>query len=226
MPFAPTGRRPGRRCPASETAGRCWGTQTARSRSTHVMGGRARSRSIRDAILHALAQDETLEPRDVIVMCPDIENFAPLIQATFGVAETVVPLDGDDTELARAADPTAAQTPRQTDLRVRLADRSLRQTNPVLGCRLAAARALPAAPDRLAGARSRRSRAGPPPLRAARRRSDPAAGLDRRGGYPLGLGRAAPCSLQARTDRERDLADGPAAAAARRHDDRRRAAAV
>ncbi len=42
-------------------------------------------------------------------MCPDIEAFAPLIQATFGV-----PVNGKD-------------------LRVRLADRSLRQTNPVLG---------------------------------------------------------------------------------------------
>ena len=49
---------------------------------------------IRDAILHALAEDESLEPRDVIVMCPDIETFAPLIQATFGAGEA--PLDGDD----------------------------------------------------------------------------------------------------------------------------------
>ncbi len=66
---------------------------------------------MRAAILHELEQDPTLEPRDVIVMCPDIETFAPLIQATFGA--------GDE-----APEP---------DLRVRLADRSLRQTNPVLG---------------------------------------------------------------------------------------------
>ncbi len=39
---------------------------------------------IRDAVLHLLEEDPTLEPRDVIVMCPDIETFAPLIQATFG----------------------------------------------------------------------------------------------------------------------------------------------
>jgi exodeoxyribonuclease V gamma subunit len=49
----------------------------------------------------------------VIVMCPDIETFAPLIQATFGAGETE-----EDSAI---------------DLRVRLADRSLRQTNPVLG---------------------------------------------------------------------------------------------
>ena len=51
----------------------------------HACHGRARQVEVlRDAILHALADDPTLEPRDVIVMCPDIEAFAPLIQATFG----------------------------------------------------------------------------------------------------------------------------------------------
>ena len=85
-----------------------------RSIEIHSCHGRARQvEVIRDAILHALAQDPTLEPRDVIVMCPDIETFAPLIQATFGAGEA------DDEEAI--------------DLRVRLADRSLRQTNPVLG---------------------------------------------------------------------------------------------
>ena len=90
-----------------------------RSIEVHSCHGRARQvEVIRDAIIHALAEDPTLEPRDVIVMCPDIETFAPLIQATFGAGET------------SAADPAAPDT---VDLRVRLADRSLRQTNPVLG---------------------------------------------------------------------------------------------
>ena len=54
----------------------------------HACHGRARQVEVlRDAILHRLAQDPTLEPRDVIVMCPDIETFAPLIQATFGAAD-------------------------------------------------------------------------------------------------------------------------------------------
>ena len=79
-----------------------------RSIQVHSCHGRARQVEVlRAAILHELAEDPTIEPRDVIVMCPDIETFAPLIQATFG---------GDE-----------------PDLRVRLADRSLRQTNPVLG---------------------------------------------------------------------------------------------
>jgi exodeoxyribonuclease V gamma subunit len=80
-----------------------------RSVQVHACHGRARQvEVVRDAILHALAEDPALEPRDVIVMCPDIEAFAPLIQATFGEGEV-------------------------GDLRVRLADRALRQTNPVLG---------------------------------------------------------------------------------------------
>ncbi|HEX3978589.1 MAG TPA: exodeoxyribonuclease V subunit gamma [Solirubrobacteraceae bacterium] len=88
-----------------------------RSIEIHSCHGRARQvEVIRDAILHALAEDPALEPRDVIVMCPDIETFAPLIQATFGAGEAE---DGDGVSAV--------------DLRVRLADRSLRQTNPVLG---------------------------------------------------------------------------------------------
>ena len=82
-----------------------------RSLRVHACHGRARQVEVlRDAVLHLLADDPTLEPRDVIVMCPDIETFAPLIEATFGSVEH----DG------------------LPDLRVRLADRSLRETNPVL----------------------------------------------------------------------------------------------
>jgi exodeoxyribonuclease V gamma subunit len=89
----------------------------------HSCHGRARQVEVlRDAILHLLADDPTLEPRDVIVMCPDIETFAPLIQATFRAIE-VADLDEE----------TSLNSGRLPDLRVRLADRSLRQTNPVLG---------------------------------------------------------------------------------------------
>jgi exodeoxyribonuclease V gamma subunit len=94
-----------------------------RSVSVHACHGPARQVEVlREAILHLLGDDDTLEPRDIIVMCPDIETFAPLIQATFGSLEA---LDGDEPQ---------APLPdvRRLDLRVRLADRSLRQTNPVL----------------------------------------------------------------------------------------------
>ena len=95
-----------------------------RSVQVHACHGRARQVEVaRDAILHLLQDDPTLEPRDVIVMCPDIEAFAPLIHATFGVGARH---DDEDPEDA----PVDTGLP---DLRVRLADRALRQTNPVLG---------------------------------------------------------------------------------------------
>jgi exodeoxyribonuclease V gamma subunit len=93
-----------------------------RSVQIHSCHGPARQVEVlREAILHLLQDDDTLEPRDIIVMCPDIETFAPLIQATFGSIE------------AYDADEVPAPDLRRADLRVRLADRSLRQTNPVLG---------------------------------------------------------------------------------------------
>ena len=97
-----------------------------RSVQIHACHGRARQVEVlRDVVLHLLEDDPTLEPRDVIVMCPDIETFAPLIQATFGSGRHA---DDDDDE-----DEPENGGKRLPDLRVRLADRSLRQTNPVLG---------------------------------------------------------------------------------------------
>jgi exodeoxyribonuclease V gamma subunit len=93
-----------------------------RSVQVHACHGRARQVEVlRDAICHALADDPTLEPRDVIVLCPDIDELAPLLHATFG---------------ATAADPDPAAPPPPDrglpPLPYRLADRSLRQTNPLL----------------------------------------------------------------------------------------------
>jgi exodeoxyribonuclease V gamma subunit len=70
---------------------------------------------LREVLVGLLADDASLEPRDIVVMCPDIENFAPLIAASFGL----------DTPEAQAEHPGHR-------LRVRLADRSLRQLNPLL----------------------------------------------------------------------------------------------
>jgi len=83
----------------------------------HSCHGRGRQVEVlRDAVLHLLEDDPTLEPRDIIVMCPDIETFAPLIQATFSGRG----LQGE------------SDNPAWT-LEIRLADRALRQTNPVMG---------------------------------------------------------------------------------------------
>ncbi|NLG54696.1 MAG: exodeoxyribonuclease V subunit gamma [Rhodococcus sp.] len=69
---------------------------------------------LREELLHAFVQDPTLEPRDVIVMCPNVETYAPLVRAVFG----------------STGDPGNEHPGHQ--LRVRLADRGLRRTNPVL----------------------------------------------------------------------------------------------
>jgi len=84
------------------------------SLTVHSCHGRTRQVEVmRDAVLHLLADDPSLELRDFIVMCPDIESFAPLVQAAFGVTES----EGD-------ADLPAVP--------IRLADRAIRQTNPLL----------------------------------------------------------------------------------------------
>ena len=73
---------------------------------------------LREVLLGLLEDDPTLEPRDMLVMCPDIEAYAPLITAAFGLAST-------STRRRRHSHPGHR-------LRVRLADRALKQTNPVL----------------------------------------------------------------------------------------------
>lgn len=93
------------------------------SLQVHDCHGRLRQVEVlRDAILHLLADNPDLELRDIIVMCPDIEAFAPLVTAVFG-AETVAAHDGDGRPRSDGGPPA---------LRVRLADRSIRATNPVL----------------------------------------------------------------------------------------------
>ncbi|WP_188543778.1 exodeoxyribonuclease V subunit gamma [Rhodococcoides trifolii] len=66
---------------------------------------------LRECLLHLFTEDPTLEPRDVLVLCPDVETYAPLVRATFGQGLLGHP---------------------GHRLRVRLADRGLRQTNPLL----------------------------------------------------------------------------------------------
>ncbi|NKZ14677.1 exodeoxyribonuclease V subunit gamma [Mycolicibacterium septicum DSM 44393] len=86
-----------------------------RSVQVHSCHGPARQIEVlREVLLGLLADDPTLEPRDILVMCPDIETYAPLITAGFGLGDVV-----------RGAHPAHK-------LRVRLADRALVQTNPLL----------------------------------------------------------------------------------------------
>ena len=152
--------------------------QTAdESVQVHACHGAARQVDVlREVLVGLLADDPTLEPRDILVMCPDIETYAPLISAAFGMADVAV---------AGAGHPGH-------QLRVRLADRSLAATNPLLARRRPAGRARARADDGQPGARRRRRRAGARPLRLRRRRARAHHPLGRRRRDPLGLRRRPP----------------------------------
>jgi exodeoxyribonuclease V gamma subunit len=116
---------------------------TDRSVQVHASHGRLRQvQVLRDAILHLLADLPDLEPRDIIVMCPDVEAFAPYVDAVFGAQAVTV---ADPADHADGASSSRRDTPA---LRVRIADRSLRQVNPVLKV---LAELLDLADDRLTG---------------------------------------------------------------------------
>ena len=86
-----------------------------RSVQVHACHGRTRQVEVlRDVVVGLLADDPTLEPRDVLVMCPDIETFAPLLSAVFAPRSP-----GHETHPAE-------------QIRVHIADRALHQSNPVL----------------------------------------------------------------------------------------------
>ena len=85
-----------------------------RSVQVHACHGPARQVDVlREVVVGLLADDPTLEPRDVLVMCPDVETFAPLIHAAFGLQDV-----------------TGVDHPGHR-LRVRLADRATGSVNPV-----------------------------------------------------------------------------------------------
>ncbi len=82
---------------------------------------------LRDAILHQLADDPTLSEDEIVVLCPSIERFAPLIEGGFGLSAEAASGPGAGADHPHQA-PSA--TPR---LLYRLADRSIRESSPVLG---------------------------------------------------------------------------------------------
>ncbi|WP_028474596.1 exodeoxyribonuclease V subunit gamma [Nocardioides alkalitolerans] len=90
----------------------------------HACHGPARQVEVlREVLVGLLADDPTLEPRDVLVMCPDVETYAPLVQAGFGLSVAGVP--------GEPAGPVDGHHPAH-QLRVRLADRSPGSVNPLL----------------------------------------------------------------------------------------------
>ncbi len=108
-----------------------------RSIQVHACHGSARQVEVlREVVTGLLENDPTLEPRDILVMCPDIDDFAPLVHAGFGLSSLVGSnlghsqdhghsRGGDGLPEERAGHPAHR-------LRVSLADRAPRQTNPLL----------------------------------------------------------------------------------------------
>lgn len=87
----------------------------------HACHGPARQVEVlRECLLGLFAADETLEPRDVLIMCPEVEAYAPLVRAAFGQRATGSPEPQIDSEHPAHR------------LRVRLADRGRGVTNPLL----------------------------------------------------------------------------------------------
>jgi exodeoxyribonuclease V gamma subunit len=87
---------------------------------------------LRDALLHLLAQPGTgLSEEDILVLCPDLDRFAPLVEAVFGRSS-----DGGVDEGAPDGEGKSLGSPRGRGapaLRFRIADQSIRTTNPMLG---------------------------------------------------------------------------------------------
>ena len=167
-------------CSATSRANATVDPATARARrrddrsvQVHACHGPARQVEVlREVLVGLLADDPTLEPRDILVMCPDIEAYAPLFAAAFGLGETV-----------------GGGHPGH-QLRVRLADRALTQTNPLLARGRRSSSTWPVAGPRRAEVLDLlAARAGAPPLRVRRRRPRD----DHR------LGRARPASAGAST---------------------------
>jgi exodeoxyribonuclease V gamma subunit len=89
----------------------------------HACHGAARQVEVlRDVLLGLFARDPSLEARDVIVLCPDVESFGPLVRAAFGQGHS----DPRGHEIS-----TAAAHPGH-GLRVRPAGRANGAVNPVL----------------------------------------------------------------------------------------------
>lgn len=73
----------------------------------HACHGVARQLEVvRDALGHAFATDHTLQPHEVLVLCPDLERVAPLVESVLGRGGLPVPVRIGDRSLT-TEDPIA-----------------------------------------------------------------------------------------------------------------------
>ena len=78
------------------------------SLQVHACHGEVRQlEAVRDALGHAFVADPTLQAHEVLVLCPDLERFAPLVEAVFQRGSLPVPVRIGDRSLS-TADPVGA----------------------------------------------------------------------------------------------------------------------
>ena len=124
------------RLPDNETRAARRLVDSDHSIQVHAAHGLARQVEVlREVVVGLLEDDPTLEPRDIVVMCPDVDTVAPLVQAAFGMAGVA---GLADVTASSGAAPGSATSARWTsghpahEVRVSLADRGLASTNPFL----------------------------------------------------------------------------------------------
>lgn len=77
------------------------------SMQIHACHGETRQLEVlRDALGHLFANDSSLAPHDVLVLCPDLERFAPLVAAVFSRGDLPIPVRVGDRSLT-TEDPLA-----------------------------------------------------------------------------------------------------------------------
>ncbi|AMW05937.1 exodeoxyribonuclease V subunit gamma [Gemmatimonas phototrophica] len=99
-----------------------------RSLTVHVCHSPMRELEVlRDQLLDAFANDATLRPHDVLVMAPDVEQYAPLMEAIFGHARSrnaeerpSIPFRVADRTMARESAPARAVSTLLTLVHARL----------------------------------------------------------------------------------------------------------
>ena len=78
------------------------------SLQVHACHGEVRQLEVlRDALGHAFVEDPTLQPHEVLVLCGDLERFAPLVEAVFSRGALPVPVRIGDRSLT-TADPVGS----------------------------------------------------------------------------------------------------------------------
>ena len=183
-----------------------------RSLEIHACHGRARQVEVlRDAILHLLAGRPDRSSRATSSSC------APTSRRSRRSSTRRSAPRRSRTRTAPCRRRTGAP-----DLRVRLADRALLRTNPVLGV---VAELLELAHGRVTASQVldlAEPRAGPPPLPPRRRRHRAARGVGDRERHPLGPGRRPPRAVRPGGAQPGDVGPRRRARARRRDDDRGR----